>query len=245
MKESCKKKSPKELIHSITKEKGGIQKLKTVGDIPRNNKQVYNLNSKSPENDALLSVMVMCKESQGKDTDPFVRVVTSAPEPMSVLCTNAQLFDIQRFCTDSIHFSPISVDPTFDLGDFCVTVISYRNLMLKKMRTKKNPVMLGPMMVHRRKLFSTYHFFASSLVSLNPSIAQLRSFGTDGEECLYSAFAAQFPCATHLRCFLHFRDNCKTKLQHLSISNEVCFDILQDILGSFLRGNRGWWIWVV
>ena len=210
LKESCKKKSPKELIHSIIKEKGGIQKLKTAGDIPRNNKQVYNLNSKSPENDALLSVMVMCKESQGKDTDPFVHVVTSAPEPMSVLCTNAQLFDIQRFCTDSIHFSPISVDPTFDLGDFCVTVISYRNLMLKKMRTKKNPVMLGPMMVHRRKLFSTYHFFASSLVSLNPSIAQLRSFGTDGEECLYSAFAAQFPFATHLRCFLHFCDNCKT-----------------------------------
>ena len=63
LKESCKKKSPKELIHSITKEKGGIQKLKTAGDIPRNNKQVYNLNSKSPENDALLSVMVMCKES--------------------------------------------------------------------------------------------------------------------------------------------------------------------------------------
>ena len=239
LKESCKKKSPKELIYSITKEKGGIQKLKTAGDIPRNNKQVYNLNSKSPENDALLSVMVMCKESQGKDTDPFVHVVTSAPEPMSVLCTNAQLFDIQRFCTDSIHFSPISVDPTFDLGDFCVTVISYRNLILKKMRTKKNPVMLGPMMVHRRKLFSTYHFFASSLVSLNPSIAQLRSFGTDGEECLYSAFAAQFPFATHLRCFLHFRDNCKTKLQHLSISNEVCFDILQDILGSFLRGKQG------
>ena len=104
LKESCKKKSPKELIHSVTKEKGDIQKLKAARDIPRNNKQVYNMNSKSPENDALLNVMVMCKESQGKDADPFVRVVTSAPEPMSVLCTNAQLFDIQRFCTDSVHF---------------------------------------------------------------------------------------------------------------------------------------------
>ena len=78
---------------------------------------------------------------------------------MSVLCTNSQLFDIQRFCTDSIRFGPISVNPTFDPGDFCVTVISFRNLMLKNRRTEKNPVMLGPMMVHRRKLFSTYHFF--------------------------------------------------------------------------------------
>ena len=239
LKESCKKKSPKELINSVTKEKGGIQKLKAAGDIPRNSKQVYNMTCKSSENDALLSIMVMCKESQGKDANPFVRVVTSAPEPMSVLCTNSQLFDIQRFCTDSICFGPISVDPTFDLGDFCVTVISFRNLMLKNRRTGKNPVMLGPMMVHRRKLFSTYHFFASSLVSLNPNIAQLLSFGTDGEECLYSAFASQFPYATHLRCFLHFRDNCKTKLQQLGVCNEVCFDVLQDILGSFLKGKQG------
>ena len=60
LKESCKMKSPKELIHSVTKEKGGLQKLKAAGDIPHNNKHVYNMNSKSPENDALLSVMVMC-----------------------------------------------------------------------------------------------------------------------------------------------------------------------------------------
>lgn len=55
---------------------------------------------------------------------------------MSVLCTNSQLFDMQRFCTDSIHFSPISVDHTFDLGDLCVTVISYQ----KNKRTRKNPM---------------------------------------------------------------------------------------------------------
>ena len=68
--------------------------MKAVGDIPRNSKQVYNMTSKSSDTDTLLSVMMMCKESQGKDADPFVRVVTSAPEPMSVLCTNSQLFDI-------------------------------------------------------------------------------------------------------------------------------------------------------
>ena len=43
----------------------------------------------------------------------------------------------------------------------------------------------------------------------------------------------------HISMFLYFRDYCKTKLQHyLSVSNEVCF-ILQDILGSFLRGKQG------
>ena len=83
------------------------------------NSQVYNMNSKSSDNDALLNVMVICKESQGKDANPFVRIVTSAPEPMSVLCTNAQLYDMQRFCTDSVNFCPISVDPTYiRLGGF-------------------------------------------------------------------------------------------------------------------------------
>lgn len=139
------------------KEKGGLQKLRAAGDIPRNQKQVYNLsNKKSLKEDALLSAMVMCKEGQGKGADQaFVRIVTSAPEPMSVLCTNSQLFDTHRFCTDACTSYPLSIDPTFDLGDFSVTVTSYCNLMLKSF---KNPVMLGPMMMHRCKFFSSYHF---------------------------------------------------------------------------------------
>ena len=171
LKKFYKKQSSKKIIFDLVKEKGGVQKLKAAGDIPRNHKQVYNLNSRSLKEDALLSVMVMCKEGKGKgDNQAFVRIVTSAPEPMSVLCTDSQLFDIQRFCTDACTSYPLSIDPTFDLGDFSVTVTSYRNLLLKSCRTSKNPVMLGPMMVHRCKLFSSYHFFASSLISLNPSL---------------------------------------------------------------------------
>ena len=50
----------------------------------------------------------------------------------------------------------------------------------------------------------------------------------------------QFPSATHLRrCFLHFRDNCKAKLQQLHVSNDVMLDIIQDILGSYLKGRVG------
>ena len=149
-------------------------------------------------------------------------------------CTNSQLFDIERFCTDAVTFSPLSVDPTFDLGDFSVAVTSYCNLLLKNRRTGKNPVMIGPMLVHRRKLFSSYHFFASSLVSMKPLISQFQAFGTDGEECLYSAFSTQFSHARHLRCFLHFRDSGKAKLQQMNTPYE---DIIQDILGTFLKGN--------
>lgn len=193
------------MVSPVTKVKGWIVNAKAIGEIPRNRRQVYNIkHPKTDETDALLSVMAMCKESMDKDEDFFVRLVTSAPEPMCVMCTDAQLCDIERFCTNPAMFCPLSVDPTFNLGDFSVTVTSYRNLLLKNPRTGKNPVMIGPMLVHRRKLFSSYHFFASSLVSLNPKLSNLQAFGTDGEECLYSAFTTQFSQACHVRCFYTF-----------------------------------------
>ena len=231
---------PKQAVSAVTKEKGGIVNARTIGDIPRNRRQVYNIKRNQGEDgDALLSVMAMCKQSMDKDEEPFVRIVTSAPEPMCVMCTDYQLNDIQRFCTDPACFVPLSVDPTFNLGDFSVTVTSFRNLLLKNQTTGKHPVMIGPMLVHRRKLFSSYHFFASSLVSLKPSLCDLKAFGTDGEECLYNAFGTQFSHACHVRCFLHFRDNCKAKLQEMKVSNDGVVDIIQDVLGSFLKGRPG------
>lgn len=99
--------------------------------------------------------MVMCKQSTAK-ADSFVRIVTSAPEPMCVMCTESQLTDLERFCTGSDEFCPLSVDPTFNLGDFSVTVTSFHNLLLENQATGKHPVMIGPMLVHRCKLVITF-----------------------------------------------------------------------------------------
>ena len=237
LKECAKSNFPKDAVQSVTKEKGGIVKS-AAGDLPRNRKQVDNIRLQAKDTDPLLSVMKMCKDSLGKSANPFVRLVTSAPEPMSILCTNDQLNNIVRFC--STNGSPLCVDPTFDLGDFSVTVTSYRHLLLQHTKKgKKSPVLLGPLLVHRRKDFGTYHFFASSLVSLEPSLVDLRSFGTDGEEALFKAFTLQFRKATHLRCFLHFRDNCMAKLRDLKVTNDVSINVIQDILGCPLKGTQG------
>ena len=97
LKECIERQRPKEAIAAVTKQKGGIIKVNAVGDLPRNRKQAYNVTSRksSTDDDALLSVMTMCKLSMGKGEDPFVRIVTSAPEPMCLLSTNSQLFDIE------------------------------------------------------------------------------------------------------------------------------------------------------
>ena len=80
---------PKQAVSAVTKEKGGIVNARTIGDIPRNRRQVYNIKRNQGEDgDALLSVMAMCKQSMDKDEEPFVRIVTSAPEPMCVQITS-------------------------------------------------------------------------------------------------------------------------------------------------------------
>ncbi len=73
--------------------------------------------------------MYACKESE-KTGDKFIRSVERAPEPMCVLCTDQQLADLDRFCTDD-GYSVVTVDPTFNLGQFYVTPITFNNLMLK------------------------------------------------------------------------------------------------------------------
>ena len=159
--------------------------------------------------DPLFSVMLMCKESQGgKPQDLFVRMVSGAPEPMTVLTYNWSLDDIERFCTKS---QCTVLSPTFNFGDFDGTVTTYRHLLLSNARGN-HPVTMGPIFIHQQKKFESYYFFASSLVRLKSALCDLHAFGTDGEKALASAFQTVFRRAIHLRCFLHLRGALETKL---------------------------------
>ena len=71
------------------------------------------------------------------------------------------------------------------------------------------------MLLHQRKTFETYNFFFSKLVGLNKETASVLAFGTDGEEALIQALQRNFYHALHLRCFIHFKDNCKEQLKSM------------------------------
>ena len=51
-----------------------------------------------------------------------------------------------------------------------------------------HPVMLGPILVHQTMTFRPFHYFASTLIRLNPLLTNLKCFGTDGEPELIKAF---------------------------------------------------------
>ena len=100
------------------------------------------------DRDPLFSVMEQCNKEQSQ-ADPFLRMVQAAPDAMCLLTSNRQLNDMARFCTDALQCSVVGVDPTFNLGEF---VITYKHLLLIDRQTKNPPVLLGPMIVHQKRV---------------------------------------------------------------------------------------------
>ena len=134
-------------------------------------------------------------------SDAFVRDVKAAPNPQCVLFFDWQLNDLVRFLTDSRQFSVLTADTTYNLGQFYVTPTTYRHLMLVNITSQKHPTMAGPILVHQRKDFASFSYFANTMI------------GTDGDQALIEAFAHNFPFAKQLRCFIHMKKNISTKLK--------------------------------
>ena len=245
---------PKHAVSEVSRSVGGLSHVSSVSQLPRNRQQSADcrralFSSTKPSgtqlsSDPLFPVMVMCKESEGAKCDPqsrFVRIVCNTPEPMAVLAFDWTLEDLERFCTDPQQHVVLSVDPTFNLGSFHVTVTTYQHPMLeyRHLRRGSRPVMFGPMFIHQRKTFSTYNFFFSQLVGLKPKLQDIQCFGTDGEKALEEALHTQFKYATHLRCFLHFRGNIESKLSELGISKASSREFIHDIFGNPILLEEG------
>ena len=80
------------------------------------------------------------------------------------------------------------------------------------------------------------HFLFSKMTSLNRDVSGVLSFGTDGEDELIKAMKRNFTHALSLRCFRHFRDNCKGVLKKSNVPEAVQQEFLSDIFGSKLGG---------
>ena len=174
--------------------------------------------------------MLQCKSTEG--CDRFVQDVTCAPEPMAVLATDQQLFDMERFCCDSFKFSILGIDPTFNLSEFSVTPIVYRHLLLEDGKLHNNPLVLGPLLIHHQKQFCTYNYFLSTIVGLRPKLSCVQAVGTDelscvqavgtdGEKTLVDAIEKSFPHASQLQCFRHLQQNVETYLRDKTVPSKL------------------------
>ena len=89
--------------------------------------------------------------------------------------------------------------------------------------------MIGPLVMHQAKMYDAYNYFFSKLVFLNKNIANVLAFGTDGEGPLFKAMERNMYHGIHLRCFGHFRDNCKEQLR--ALPQAVQKELLDDVFG--------------
>ena len=195
-------KGPKQTVASVSAAVGGLTEAECPGALPRNEKQVTNLRQSMKRRPQLLAnplacpgdeLFVLMQQSKlGDNQGLFIRELKAAPEPGIVVARDYQLHDLVRFCTHEHNFSVFTADPTFCLGDFDVTPVTYRHLFLRSHRTNRPPVFVGPLLIHYRKTFSSYLFFSSSLVGLQPELEGVRAFGTDGEESLVKALSHTF-----------------------------------------------------
>ena len=183
------------------------------------------------ENDPWYGLLKESKQQAATKGSAFIRDVRVGAEPLCVLATDRQLNDLVRFCCHNKEHKPLTIDPTFDIGKFNVTPISYQHLMLENVKDGNQPTLIGPIMIHERKTEESYSVFCGSLKALKPEIVNLLAFGTDDEKALTNAWNKNFERATHLLCELHLKKNIERKLLELGITSRVKSEIQADIFG--------------
>ena len=224
--------TPKDAVSILTTEQGGELQASSAASLPRSRCQIKYARHHQHNKDCnpLYSVMLECKLAQGK-SEAFVQDVKAAPQPMCVLCFDWQLDDMVRFLTKNHSFGVLTVDTTYNLGDFYVTPVSYPHLMLEDISTGKPPLILGPVLVHQSVDFPAFNYFASTLIGCRRNLRHIMACGTDGDKALVEAITHSFPYALQLRCFLHFRRNVQEKLREMGLPSLVSEEFVHDIFG--------------
>ena len=173
---------PKKVVSDVSAAVGGLLSASDPCSLPRSEQQVTDMRrrqKKACPNSTDELAVVMQKAYLEDGDGRFIREMKTLREPAIIVALDRQLDDLVRFCTYD-RFGILTVDPTFSLGDFDVTVTAYRQLILRCKRSSEHPVFIGPVMIHYKKSFSTYFFFASTLVGIKPQLRKLKCFGTDG-----------------------------------------------------------------
>ena len=146
------------------KQLGGTSKATFAGMLPRNIKQIQNMSYTKPRSsftsskDVLASLMEHCKTTLHDPEKSFIRRAEGAPEPTCVVGTEVAFSDLVIYCNAPQGLNSVmTVDPTFDFGEFYLTSITFKNLAPYRKLTEQPIIDMGLVPIHQRKVFSSYH----------------------------------------------------------------------------------------
>ena len=222
---------PKATVEKLFHKAGGFDNVRSNSDSPKNRKQVSNLHyfqKKANMSDDIVDVIDMCLTQSERNR--FIQNVSVAPEKVIFLANLRQINDVNRFCTGSQQISILVIDPTYNLGPCFVTISTYRHLQFLT-KEKANPVMIGPILLHMNKEYSSYFHLASEMIRLQLSLTNIKVFGSDSEKNVNQPFHDLFSSSIHLLCDLHMKDNAKEKLRNSNFLHKKLNIVMRDIFG--------------
>ena len=231
IKEVASTHKPKKALATLTKEQGGEIMASGASVLPRDRRQIsYSRQMTNAKNvDPLFSIMLECKLAQGSNL-VYVQDVKAAPFPMCVLCYEWQLQDLVRFAANNQKFCIMTVDTTYNLGQFYVTPITYHHLMFKNVKTGKHPIILGPILIHQKVDFAAFNYFASTLIGCKRELAKVMAFGTDDEKHLLKLSYIIFHMLFSLDASFILRGMLK-KSYSFGIPSKEADEFIADIFG--------------
>ena len=148
-------KGPSSIFDESVENTGGILHCNVMADMPRDIKQVKNAHQnlkEEEEKDQVVSLLDLSRE------EPAVHNLQWTPSPRVVFCTDEQQMKIVEECCSVGSKSVFSIDTTYNMGDYYVTLTTYQSSKPTHSRTGKPAILPGQpclMSGEQRKISNT------------------------------------------------------------------------------------------
>lgn len=148
--------------------------------MPRNPRQIKNLQFKERQKCRLTQDAIYNIHELAYDLDGFVKVIITYPNLVIVCGLNKLVDELEHILhIDSQLPQLLSYDTTFQLGDFYLSALLYRHTLFSN-----SPVIPALFLIHERKFQDAHENFMQHLASLVPGLVSGRRnvpFVTDEE----------------------------------------------------------------
>ena len=172
-------KGPSSIFDESIEEAGGIIHCEIAADMPRNLKQISNARQAIKEKEERNEFVTLLGHAR---QDAAIRNMQWTPNPRVVFATDQQLAEIvEEYCTRGSR-SILSIDTTYNVGDFYVTSTTYQSSKFIQSRTGKAAVLPGPAMLHVHTSEKEFKYFAQTLLEHNAKIKRIAFVGGDKDK---------------------------------------------------------------
>ena len=227
-------KGPSNIFDESVENTGGILHCDVMADMPRDIKQVKNARQKLKEkedNDQFASLLDLSRQN------PAVRNLQWTPSPRVVFCTDEQLIEIVEECCSIGSKSVLSIDNTYNVGDYYVTSMTYQSSKFVHSRTGKPAILPGPAMFHIRRAEKDFKYFCYSLFEINEGFEEVSIGGGDRDKA-QQGFVKPLKRAIFLQYKKHVEDDISRKLTDLG-NGAMKDEVLKDIFGNDNNKEKG------